>query len=159
VLGVAADENRRETILGLKLVRHGNQPPQSLPPLSQLGSMRTVLQHLQSPNDSRVMAWLQHLEDTANRRDKWRPTGALEKLKRLLTEEAYVWQAMAPAWQEPPLFIAPSDTEAAVQRATALRTAFWAEAVRALIDACLRAHKRDSEPPIPASEEDDVHGA
>lgn len=159
VLGVAADEGRRETILGLKLVRRGNQPPQSLPPLSQLGSMRTVLQNLQSLNDPHVMAWLQHLEDTPNRRDKWRPTGALEKLKRLLTEEAHVWQAMAPAWQEPPLLTAPRDTEAAAQRATALRTILWAEAIRALIDACLRAHKRASEPPTPASEEDDVHGA
>jgi CRISPR-associated protein Csx10 len=152
VLGIADNEQRRQEILHIRLVRQRNRPPQSQPPLSQLGGLRTVLQDLHSAADRpRVLQWLEHLKNTPNRSDKW-PEGALSALTNLLQDETAIWKALVPEWQTPPVLTAPRDPAATGGRVGELQTRFWAEAVRALVDACLRAHKRDTESSTPAQE-------
>ncbi|MBI5758595.1 MAG: hypothetical protein HZA46_08765, partial [Planctomycetales bacterium] len=103
------------------------------PPMSQIGGLRGVLQLLQSwDNRAMVIGWLEHLRDTKRREEKW-PGNSLQRLVRLLREPQAVWEVLEPAkW--------PTLTEHAGER---LRTKLWAVAVRSLIDACIRAHKRE----------------
>jgi len=157
VLGIADNEQRRQEILHIRLVRQRNRPPQSQPPLSQLGGLRTVLQDLQRAADRpRVLQWLEHLKNTPNRADKW-PDGALSTLMHLLQDETAVWQALIPDWQAPPVLTAPCNPETTGGRVGELQTLLWAEALRALVEACLRAHKRDTESFTPV--EETTHGA
>lgn len=152
VMGVAADEQRRQEILHLEISREPNRPSQSRPPLSQLGSVRTMLADLHSVAEAdryRILQRLAHLERTPNRRDKW-PDQALAALKALLHDPERVWQQLQAHWQEPPGLTKAGDP--AMTRRQELQHELWAEAVRALVDACFRAHKR-------ATEEETQHGA
>ncbi len=148
VLGVAADEQWRQEILHLEISREPNR--QSRPPLSQLGSVRTMLADLHSAAErDRILQRLAHLEHTPNRRDKW-PDQGLDALKTLLRDPEQVWEVLKPHWQEPPVLTEAGDP--AMKRRQELQHELWAETVRTLVDACFRAHKR-------ATEEETPHGA
>lgn len=145
VLKGTATRKLRQQILSLQVNGRG----QSEPPLSQLGGLRSVVQQLRNDDVEMVTNWLKHLEDTPNRFDKW-PRGALRAdpqhgnqlgIVNKLFAGGYVWTLLKDlkdtngqaVWQDPATI---------EQSAEDLRNDLWAEAVRSLVDACLRAHKR-----------------
>jgi CRISPR-associated protein Csx10 len=108
------------------------------PNMSQLGGLRAVVQFLRTEADSnRVVGWLDAVKANRKREGKW-PNGALDKLKTLLTNVARVWALLKAdrhvSW--PCLSSSVADLE----------KEHWALAVRALLDAAIRAHKRAGEP-------------
>jgi CRISPR-associated protein Csx10 len=135
VLKIADDSKLRERIFGFD-VDHEK------PPMSQIGGLRSAVSRLQTRNDSAlVINWLEHLQDTPNRRDKWAKTreaanAKLERLKRLFDEPQNVWEWLQGGFNEPPTLVR-SNAE--------LQRVLWAQAVRSLFDACARAHKRELE--------------
>jgi CRISPR-associated protein Csx10 len=123
VLKVAQDKDRRRNLLGWY---------ESKPSMSQLGGLRGVVQQMRTWNDrAMVLEWLQHLE--ARRQDRW--NGSIGKVKPLFQQEQFIWDVLEP--QDWPIL-----TENAANR---LRTLLWPLAVRSLIDACIRAHKREQD--------------
>lgn len=146
VLLVADDKNKRKEIFGLEI--HNKE---SVPPLSQIGGLRSAIMRLKdNSNDSKnlVINWLEHLEDTPNRIKKWDSHGNPDKakkmtaeIKKLITEESKIWLVLCDSkingrnvWQSPPTLL---------QGKKELQQVLWAEAVRSLFDACMRAHKRE----------------
>jgi CRISPR-associated protein Csx10 len=139
VLGVAADADKRKEILGIELSTNRQGQIESKPPMSQLAGLRSALRNLKSDSDAGKKPfkdWLKQLIKTKNRAGKW-PDGALETIESLIKNNGRVWQAMEVAWQHPPILTGRSVSE--------LCSELWADAVRALVDACIRAHKRDLE--------------
>jgi len=141
-LGFASDPTNRLKALGMGINGKGSKPP-----LSQLGALRSVISRLQNDAESdkqQVIRWIEHLEATSNRLDKW-PEDAksvedgkvrLKKLRDLITQSDCVWNLLHVNWTE--LVIIEN-------HADSLKSELWAEAVRALADACVRAHKRETE--------------
>jgi CRISPR-associated protein Csx10 len=131
-LAVAADRRLRQQTLRWDVQR-------DRPPMSQLGGLRDALALLRSPADApRSLAWLDALEGNQRRRDKW-PPGALAVVRRLLEDEQGVWEVLGGAETAVPW---PTLTAGAERR---LRAELWTLGVRALVDACVRAHKRERE--------------
>ncbi len=129
--GFAAARDNRQKALGIEI--HGQK---SKPRMSQLGSLRSQLIRLQSTADKpRILDWLNHLEQTPNRRDEW-PVGSLKRISELLTQTERVWELLNIDF--PNLTLVKDEVEE-------LKQELWAEAVRALVDACVQAHKRDLE--------------
>jgi hypothetical protein len=95
-----------------------------------------------------VMDWLAHLELTRNRIKKWDKDGSevaakakTKTIKSLITEKDRVWSILyeaknshGPFWKAPGLL---------VRNKEELEKELWADAVKALFDACARAHKRE----------------
>lgn len=130
ILSVAADTKARKEILGVSIT----PAKESKPSLSQLGALRSALAGLQSVADRQpVFDWLKHLKATPNRKEAW--AGALDKIEKLISDESYIWRAIE--WEDPIAL-----TDGASER---LRNELWGEGVRGLVDACLRAHKRETE--------------
>ena len=139
MLGIAADANKRKEILGMELSTNRQGQIESKPPMSQLAGLRSALRNLKSDSDAdkrSVIDWLFHLMATKNRAEKW-PDGAFKAIESLISNKGRVWQAMGVAWQYPPILTGRSVSD--------LCSELWADAVRALVDACIRAHKRDLE--------------
>ncbi|WP_216349364.1 RAMP superfamily CRISPR-associated protein [[Limnothrix rosea] IAM M-220] len=133
-LAIAADPEKREEILGLRIT-----DDQSHPSMSQLGGLRSVIRNLQSPQDiSKVTSWFDALKKTANRREKWDKTDdGLDKIRTLVTNDQIIWRHFSDInWQSIKI------TE---DGKSSLKTELWAEAVRTLVDAIVRGHKRDLE--------------
>ena len=127
-LGFAAKESNRRQHLGF-------ESKEKRPPMSQLGAFRTVVQRMRSTQDATVvLAWLKNLAERPNRRDKW-PGRSLSLINDLLTVNDRVWSLLASErW--------PTLTEGATAR---LKAELWPEAIRAVVDTCVRAHKRETE--------------
>lgn len=69
-----------------------------------------------------------------NRQEKW-PSGSLQTIKNLVSDFNSVWQALGEF-----------DSLTITQNGEAeIPAELWAEAVRTLVDAMIRAHKRDLE--------------
>ena len=148
VLKIAANEDWREKIFGFEIeLKNGEK--KSIPPMSQIGGLRSVISRLQNrSNVELVESWLAHLEKTSNRLEKWhkdknKAVEKLQKIKSLVGEKTEVWQILRDAkideklvWQN-----FKSITEQNLEEDENL----WAEAVRALFYACQHAHKRDLE--------------
>jgi len=147
VLKLANDPHKRKEIFGFEIEgKEGRK--NSLPSLSQIGGLRSVVGRLKAPKATNVIGWLDHLEATPNRLERWdsRSEKGKDKLKRireLLTDENKVWVILCETelnglnvWNTPGELIQSGDT---------LRKNLWAEAVKSLFDACARAHKRDTE--------------
>jgi len=83
----------------------------------------------------RVVNWLEHLKATKNRRDEW-PPGSLERVRSLIENDGLVWSFLQVDFSR---LVLTSDGM------RDLKHELWADAVRALVDACVRAHKRDLE--------------
>lgn len=148
VLKVASMRKEREKIFGLEIEGQGDAK-HGIPPMSQVGGLRSVISRLQRHADAElVVSWLDHLKQTDNRRKKWsedkeKAKKKLDDIKKLVTNKETVWKFLQearvndqPAWK-PPVTL----TERNLQADERL----WAEAVRALFDACARAHKRELE--------------
>ena len=132
-LAIAANSSDRERILGIKIDGKDSQPP-----MSQLGGLRSNLRRLQSSADqTNVTSWITALESVSNRKEKWDKTdNGLEKIRELVTNSQKVWQV---------LDIPYSDLTITTGGRNGLQQNLWAEAVRTLVDAIIRAHKRDLE--------------
>jgi len=141
---------------------------------SQLGALRSVLSNLQSFSDApQAIRWLNHLERRKNRCEKWHPE-SLEKIKKYLTEENLIWIDLelyiAPPSKTETGTSADFDKEKWAKKlrkwaeelrklvapitltetgADILKQELWAEALYALVDACIRAHKRELESKSP----------
>jgi CRISPR-associated protein Csx10 len=156
VLLIADDADNRREIFGLE--RKGSD---SVPPLNQVGGLRSAIIRLRDQkNDSKevrklveeskriVIEWLEHLEETSNRIKKWdkndNPERAKDKtkqIKKLINQDSKIWLILCEGevdgkrvWQSPPMLVRTKEE---------MQKLLWAEAVRALFDACVRAHKRD----------------
>ncbi len=85
VLQVATDSNKR---LGIA----PNQPT-----MSQLGALKSILGQLHKPENSRepgvVTQWLNSLEATPNRKDKWSPQ-SLQTIRALISDESQIWNIL-----------------------------------------------------------------
>lgn len=147
VLKIAANEDLRKEIFGFEFeVKNGEK--KSIPPMSQIGGLRSVISRLQKKSEVNfVESWLEHLEQTSNRLEKWHKNKdrAIEKLRKIksLVGEGEVWRVLReaqidgkPVWQKPK-----SVTKQNLEENENL----WAEAIRALFYACQHAHKRDLE--------------
>ncbi|MHB1557393.1 MAG: RAMP superfamily CRISPR-associated protein [Isosphaeraceae bacterium] len=124
-LCLADDRDARENLLHWSFT-------EDKPPMSQLGGLRNVLGRLHRTDDRvHVCGWLEHLQSTARRAEKW-PGNAIANVTSLLTDDDRVWGALnCPDW--------PTLTQDGENR---LRQELWPFAVRTLLDACIRAHKR-----------------
>lgn len=134
-LAIAANEQQREAVLGIKISREQGQESKSQPPMSQLGGLRSAMQRLtQRENPNSVTRWIDAINQVQNRKEKW-PAESLQTIKTLVSDFNAVWQVMGDF-----------DNLTITQNAkTRLQADLWAEAVRTLVDAIIRAHKRDLE--------------
>jgi CRISPR-associated protein Csx10 len=141
-LGLADSEVWRKTYLGFTLIRDDGQP-KSKPTMSQLGGLRSKVGQLRNDHagdkDNVVGKWITAMKKAE---EKW-PRADL--ISKLCTDDDRVWTLLSKdaddedwptKWAD---FTIRTDGEAAVKKD------LWAEAVRTLIDACIRAHKRQLE--------------
>jgi CRISPR-associated protein Csx10 len=145
VLKIADDKEQRNQIFGFD----GDKKE---PPMSQIGGLRSAITRLQEEKDKTIVInWLEHLKATSNRREKWAKDKAkaeakLNKIIKLLEPESRkqkpndepqnVWEWLEGVFNQPPTLVRGTEE---------LQKKLWAEAVRALFDACARAHKRELE--------------
>lgn len=129
-LTFAASASNRRTKLGWETGDgHGR------PPMSQLGGLRGQLALLRSTADrQQVIDWLDHLANNLRRRDKW---PSIPKVKAFIENDARVWEIIDTT-NRPAL---------TVDAQSELKQELWPLAVRTFFDACIRAHKRELEPP------------
>ncbi|MBF2056633.1 MAG: hypothetical protein IGQ45_05275 [Cyanobacterium sp. T60_A2020_053] len=127
---LASDKQKRKEYLGLEI--HGEE---SKPPMTQLGALRSVTSKLQSQNDrNQVISWINALEDSPNRREKW-AGNSLRLIRNLISDERKIWDYLK----------LPTDLTVTQNAENQLKQELWAEAIRTFIDAMIRAHKRDWE--------------
>jgi len=127
-IALAADENKRESLLGLTIT---GTPPISQPSLTQLGTFRSVLLKLQYPQDNGetpVLTWLKN----AHGKVKWSEK-SFQLAKELVTNVQKVWQFLDLRYEALTL------TQGGEEN---LKRDLWVEAVQVAIDACIRSHKR-----------------
>ena len=133
-LSKASSIEGRKEALGVKLERD-----QSKPRMSQLGALRSVLGQLRNCQDAgKITDWIANLEKSKNRNDEW-PQGSLKLIEVLITDQKRVWELLKDDRVSFAEITITQDGE------IALTNELWAEAVRTLVDACVRAQKRDLE--------------
>jgi CRISPR-associated protein Csx10 len=115
--------------------RFGIEPNQ--PTMSQLGAFRSILGQLQKPGY--VTKWLDNLEGTPNRKDKW-SLQTLQKIRKLISDNQEIWSILNLNFASITLT---SNGQKDLQGGQSDQ--LWTEAVQTFIDACIRAHKRDLE--------------
>jgi CRISPR-associated protein Csx10 len=141
VLKIAAmPENR----FGIK----ANQPT-----MSQLGAFRSILGQLHQPEVGQlgyVTKWLNSLEDTPNRKEKWSPQ-TLKEIRALISNENHIWSILNLDFASITLT---SNGQRDLQGGQFRNMKneewkqsdqLWTETVQIFVDACIRAHKRDLE--------------
>ncbi|TVR12595.1 MAG: hypothetical protein EA395_05565 [Phormidium sp. GEM2.Bin31] len=130
-LALAERPETRQSVLGITI--NGED---SCPPMSQLGGLRSVLGKLRKREDpNAVSTWINALKQVDNRQEKW-PGKSLDQIKQLVTDTNQIWQILNLDYKT--LTLTDSGT-------AKLQANLWAEAVRTLVDAMIRAHKRDLE--------------
>jgi CRISPR-associated protein Csx10 len=134
-LELAADKKDREKILGLGFEERGNLR-KSKPSLTQLGALKSVLRKLEKPGESLVVGWIESVKKVTNRKEEWGKS--LGKVEDLVTKEGTAWQYLELQKLYPELTITKNGPDV-------LKRDFWSYAVWTLVDACVRAHKRDLE--------------
>jgi len=138
-LELAADESKRKDILGLTSEKKGDLC-KSKPSLTQLGALKSVLRKLKNPKEPLVMSWIKSVKKVKNREEEWKKS--LEKIEKLVNnekpnnEEEPIWQYLELDYPE--LTLINNGKER-------LQKELWSYAVWTLVDACVRAHKRDLE--------------
>lgn len=129
-LHLAATAESRERVLGIK----SNKPN-----MTQLGALRSVMGSLTQPETvnqtNGAMGWLIHLRNTPNRKEKWTDT-SLREIQNLITNQQVVWSHLK---------IDSSYLTMTQNAQQQLQQELWAEAVQTLVDAIIRAHKRNEE--------------
>lgn len=146
-VGLAADSKRRKKVLGIEI-----DDEKSRPAMSQLGALSSVLARLQSPRDKNViLRWIESLTGVPNRAGKW-PDPKLTNISKLIQDEYEVWRYIEDYSRD--------DLKVGFEKLTItetgtddLKSALWAEAVRTLVSACIRAHKRALEKTMSPGEE------
>ncbi|WZF20177.1 RAMP superfamily CRISPR-associated protein [Nostoc sp. UHCC 0302] len=136
---LASDCTSRTQILDIKI-----ESKQSQPPMSQLGSLRSVLTRLELPDNEGIEKWIQHLQQTKNRAEKW-PNGSLDKLRQLITSPTEIWEYLSSALSKLGHKQGFAEFTLTATGEERLKKELWTEAVQILIDACIRAHKRELE--------------
>lgn len=136
-LALAADVNRREEMLGWKI---DAERCESSPTMSQLAGLRQLVAGLEGPEPALRSASLKALRaanaDAKNGFAAGWPAEARDRLHVLFCNDDTVWRRLAIDDRLPPPVTRPRDETQA-----GLRT----EAQRLLVEACIRAHKRDVE--------------
>jgi CRISPR-associated protein Csx10 len=147
-MAIAADENKRADILGIKILHEKGQEPKSQPPMSQLGGLRSATRRLtKRKNSNSVTQWIHAIKQT----DKW-PAGSLAKIEKLVTDFNLIWQELGD-------FSDLTLTQCGKQNCkVVLQEELWAEAVRNLVDAIIRAHKRALEDAEHKAEQNSKNG-
>lgn len=136
---IATDATARKRILGIKITQDEANQPKSHPSMSQLGSLRSTMGALLEQNGQNpVTQWLTALEGTDNRQAKW-PEGSLDTIRQLVTDFALVWTYLG--FDQPAM----ANLTITANGEPEIRADLWAEAVRTLVDAVIRAHKRSLE--------------
>ncbi|PYP84785.1 MAG: hypothetical protein DMF61_18570 [Blastocatellia bacterium AA13] len=134
VLALAAQESERKKALGIEIKRE-NQSFISKPRMSQLGGLRSVISKMQTQGDAdRVIRWIELLRPKA--KDKGWPDENLRSINDLIARSSRVWELLDVNFDQLVITTLGQDR---------LKAELWAESVRALVDACVRAHKRDLE--------------
>lgn len=131
----AADAARRKSQLGWEIIETPEGLIISRPPMSQLGALRSVLGAAEEPFD-RALDWIGSVKRNDSRSSKWRD--GLDRLRNLLEGKTDIWGLLLAAegvGLPAELIRKPGD----------LKNRFRREAVRALLLASIRAHKRDLE--------------
>ena len=129
--GFATKPEQRKKALGIELVEG-----QSRPHMSQLGALLSTVSRLKQPGDEiHVLRWLEQVKSVKNRRTDW-PDDSLNYVDELITNKERVWQLLEVDFTK---LVLTKNGE------VELKKDLWTDAVRTLIDACVRAHKRDSE--------------
>lgn len=132
-VAVAANPQKRKEVLGI-----GISGGESQPPMSQLGGLRSVMGKLTEQNKSNsVTGWIEAIKKVENRKEKWTGT-SLNDIKELVTDFDKIWQILEVDKLSKDLTITDNGK-------TKLKADLWAEAVRTLVDAMIRGHKRDLE--------------
>jgi len=133
-LAIAASREKRQEVLGIKI-----DGEESHPSMSQLGGLRSTLRRLRSLRDQgQITSWIEAIKKVPNRREKWDKTdNGLHKIRELVTNDQKIWQALNIASLD--------ELTITVGGCNELKQILWAEAVRTLVDAMIRAHKRDLE--------------
>lgn len=134
VLELAANEDGRKKTLGIEIDKT-TQPFISKPPMSQLGTLRSLFERLRQPEDAVVIAWFDAISEVSNRRDKW-PSGSLDKIRHLVSNEEQVWQHLK---------LNISELVLTQTGESELKQELWTEALLTLVDTCIRAHRRELE--------------
>lgn len=131
---LAAEPKGRTDVLG---AGHGSVPA------TQLGALLTLVADLDGPGGVRVRHWLARLKQMrgAERKKPW-PPAVTEAVEQLLTTPSRVWDLLALPEGE---LTARRDQAALGERTATLRERLWGEAVRALVEDCLTAHRRATE--------------
>lgn len=130
---IAADDRKRREVLGIHITDGESQPP-----MSQLGGLRSVMGKLtarKAPNS--VTRWIEAIKKVENRKEKW-PGTSLNDIQTLVTDFNRVWQILELDAVLTKLTITGNGE-------TKLKADLWAEAVRTLVDAMIRGHKRNLE--------------
>lgn len=134
ILATAGEPERRTKILGVRRDNEGRWSPS----FSQLGALREAFSRLREETDRPTMqGWLKRLGDTRNEEKRRGWESALKEVRRLVDEPEHVWGVLN--WQAAVLLTLTEGGEAR------LKNLLWADAVRGLVDACIRAHRRESD--------------
>ncbi|WP_205369707.1 RAMP superfamily CRISPR-associated protein [Thermoleptolyngbya sp. PKUAC-SCTB121] len=148
-LFLASEGDRRREILGI-WIENKQGKITSHPSMSQLGGLRSVLSQLKFNQKEPVLSWIENIRE--KRSNKWEKTkDGLGKIERLIHEETQIWQwistALCHADPNQNSLNYPSLQELTLTQTgeSDLKQELWAEAVQVVIDACIRAHKRELE--------------
>lgn len=148
VLKIADEEDLRKKIFGFEIKKE-NGEKKSVPPMSQIGGLRSAISRLQSNSagDKKLVTdWIEHLKQTSNRFEKWgeNRNDKFYRLEDLINQDDNIWlvlfrnrnQSGKRIWKSIPKF---------TRQKKEIRQELWAEAIRALFYACQHAHKRATE--------------
>jgi len=109
------------------------------PSSSQLGGVRSVISYLQGETgQDRVLDWIAHVQaknEADGSQARW-PPGGLANLRALVQQRQRIWSLLA---------LDEAGLTMTENGGTAMRQKLWAEAIRTVVDACLRAHHRATE--------------
>jgi CRISPR-associated protein Csx10 len=122
-LGLGTNKQNRRIRLGW-----GDKKPTN----SQLGAFRSILGRLRGNEPSmkeNIVNWLNGLD-----KEKW-GAEAVQRLKKLVERDHEVWEWLA--WGAIPSLTQNAESE--------IKSALWAEAVRAVVNACIKGETRDRE--------------
>ncbi|MGB9666587.1 MAG: RAMP superfamily CRISPR-associated protein [Candidatus Cryosericum sp.] len=143
---VGMDAEKRRPALGIT---------QKQPTDSQLGTLRTMAGVIKKPGDAVVMAWINHETGKHGKNkdlftEKW-GKDAKKRLTELFADQSAVWDLLFTkgTWQREFASTSKMDQDPKV----------WVEAVRTLLDQCIRFEKRDREKSAKQSKEGQEHVA
>ena len=134
-LALASDSDKRKEILGVDVSEEG----ESIPAMTQLGRLRSIIRKLQNKDDkTKLISWLDSIKEKEKKNPNSKKWGndKLEIIRKLVNDKRKIWQHLSLPYDE---------LTVTLQGTTKLQEELWAEAIRTLVDAIIRAHKRSLE--------------